>query len=621
MNRFFLSSRFRWLNLPGALLVTLLQRTPVVRVLAAAESVLVGSPVANVLRSAVAVAAATGTMHTLVGATPLVPSSGSASGLSTSVGAAVDIFFTVSGTQTRPLSWTISGSIPPGLSFSGLTAAGTVNVQDLRLSGAPTTAGTYTTNIIAWEGLNASLTPSPTYSYTITVTGSSTAGPSITAQPQSQAVAVGANATFSVTATGSPTPSYQWQKDGVNVGATNASGATTSTLTITSAQIANAGTYSVIVTNSGGTVTSNPATLAVGSTPVFGASPSPQSVLVGDTVTLSATATGAPTPTYQWQLNGVALTNGGRFSGVTTSTLTVTGVALADAGTYTLTATNSGGSASTTGLVTVNPVPVSATAAWLTNLAVRTTFVSGQGPLTVGLSVNGGTKNILVRGAGPGLGALLNLSSGYLPDPRLDLYSGQTLIDSNDTWNGALATLFASLGAYSWPAGSKDAAAVWALKGGYTVQIPANGTGLFLLEAYDTDDNSNSPRLTNISARNRVGTGDDVLVAGFNIKGSGTKKLLIRAVGPSLSKFSVSNPLSDPKLEVYTSARVKIAENDTWDPSLATVFTSVGAFDLNAGSKDAAMVVPLAAGAGYTVQVKGADGGTGEAVVEVYELP
>jgi hypothetical protein len=127
--------------------------------------------------------------------------------------------------------------------------------------------------------------------------------------------------------------------------------------------------------------------------------------------------------------------------------------------------------------------------------------------------------------------------------------------------------------------------------------------------------------MVNISARNRVGVGNDVLIEGFNISGSGTKKLLVRAVGPTLASFGVSGTLADPKLELYDSNNVKLAENDNWDASLAPTFNAVGAFGLIPGSKDAAMIVTLSAGKSFTVLARGADGGTGEAIVEVYEVP
>ncbi len=89
-------------------------------------------------------------------------------------------------------------------------------------------------------------------------------------------------------------------------------------------------------------------------------------------------------------------------------------------------------------------------------------------------------------------------------------------------------------------------------------------------------------------------------------------------MGPTLAAFGVPGVLADPKLEIY-SGSTKINENDTWSSALATTFTSVGAFALSAGGKDAALVVTLSPGS-YTVQVSGADGGTGEALVEIYEV-
>ena len=124
----------------------------------------------------------------------------------------------------------------------------------------------------------------------------------------------------------------------------------------------------------------------------------------------------------------------------------------------------------------------------------------------------------------------------------------------------------------------------------------------------------------NVSARNQVGTGDNILIAGFAISGSGTKALLIRAVGPGLSAFGVPGILADPKLEIFNNIGTKVAENDNWSSDLAATFTSVGAFALPSGSKDAALVTSLDAGKSYTVQVKGADSGTGEALIEIYEL-
>jgi hypothetical protein len=126
-------------------------------------------------------------------------------------------------------------------------------------------------------------------------------------------------------------------------------------------------------------------------------------------------------------------------------------------------------------------------------------------------------------------------------------------------------------------------------------------------------------RFTGLSARNRVGTGANILIAGFSLSGEGMRNLLIRAVGPTLGVFGVPGVLADPKLEIYQGS-TKIGENDNWSSMLSNAFSSVGAFQLTPGSKDAAITISLPAN-GYTVQVSGADGGVGEALVEIYELP
>jgi hypothetical protein len=208
-----------------------------------------------------------------------------------------------------------------------------------------------------------------------------------------------------------------------------------------------------------------------------------------------------------------------------------------------------------------------------------------------------------------------------MADPKLDLYSGSTKLTANDDWSGdpILSTAFQSVGAFAYTSSSsRDSALVTSIDGGRTVQVYGPTAGTVLVEGYDAGS-GDSQRFTNLSARNKVGTGANILIAGFTLTGSGTRNLLIRAVGSKLSDFGVSGVLTDPKLEIY-SGSTKLTENDNWSATLSTTFSSVGAFGLTTGSKDAAITVSLPAG-GYTVQVSGADGGVGEAIVEIYELP
>ena len=103
--------------------------------------------------------------------------------------------------------------------------------------------------------------------------------------------------------------------------------------------------------------------------------------------------------------------------------------------------------------------------------------------------------------------------------------------------------------------------------------------------------------------------------------------MLIRGVGPTLAGLGVTGVLADPRLDLIRqgapAATATVASNDNWDAALAPMFSSVGAFALTPGSKDAALVVTLPPGS-YTAQVSGVGTGTavqGVAIVEVYELP
>ena len=150
-----------------------------------------------------------------------------------------------------------------------------------------------------------------------------------------------------------------------------------------------------------------------------------------------------------------------------------------------------------------------------------------------------------------------------------------------------------------------------------------NGTGVALVEVYDSGT-GNTPRLTNVSARTQVGTGGDVLIVGFVVSGNVPKKLLIRAVGPTLGVFGVGGTLVDPVLEVRPLGSENIvATNDDWrgTAALKSAFVSVGAFGLSPDtSRDAAIALELPPGA-YTATVTGKNNTTGVALVEVYELP
>lgn len=128
-------------------------------------------------------------------------------------------------------------------------------------------------------------------------------------------------------------------------------------------------------------------------------------------------------------------------------------------------------------------------------------------------------------------------------------------------------------------------------------------------------------RLVNVSVRTFVGTGDSTMAVGFAISGTGSKRLLVRGVGPSLALFNVTGVLSNPLLGLYNGNSVVMNTNAGWggDAALASTFSSVGAFALPVNSADTAISQSLAAGATYSALISGANGTTGIALAEVYD--
>lgn len=207
-------------------------------------------------------------------------------------------------------------------------------------------------------------------------------------------------------------------------------------------------------------------------------------------------------------------------------------------------------------------------------------------------------------------------------------------VATNDNWasgtNANQTTAVTTrVGAFALASGALDAALVANLSpGSYSSVISgkAGATGIALMEAYDAATVPTTARLINLSARTRVGTGASILIAGFSIAGDVPKRVLIRAVGPTLASFGVTGVLADPQLALYRQGNAAaIQENDSWmaAPNLSQLSLSsaqAGAFVLPPNSRDAAMLVTLEPGA-YTAHVSGVGGTTGVALVEVYEVP
>ena len=175
------------------------------------------------------------------------------------------------------------------------------------------------------------------------------AAPVITSQPQNVTVDVPNEVLISVSATGNPSPTYQWKKATVDI-----SGATSSSYSINPSVTGDSGSYTVVVTNTEGNVTSSASTVTVNaaslSAPVFTTHPTGDSLVEGQSITFTSLATGNPAPTYQWKKDTV------NISGETAATYEIGSLVTGDAGSFTVVATNSEGSAtSDAAVLTVSP--------------------------------------------------------------------------------------------------------------------------------------------------------------------------------------------------------------------------------------------------------------------------
>jgi hypothetical protein len=499
-------------------------------------------------------------------------------------------------------AWFLNGVPIPGAYSSSYTIT---NAQTSDAGSYSVTATLYYYGAVAGAGF----LPGSATSNVDVVTINPATGPQISVQPLSVSVGLGASATLSVTATGTPPPTYQWSLNGTPI-----AGATMSTYTIAAATAADAGNYTVAVTNSAGTALSDSAVVTVLSGPSITVQPQAESVREGNSVTLSVTATGLSL-TYQWSLNGVPI------PGATASTLTIPEAQASSAGSYTVTVSQGGMSVTS---VAAN-LDVSTTR--LVNLSARGFVGQGANILIAGFATSGSApKQILVRGVGPSL-ASYNVADP-VSAPQLTLYNpAGAALAANSGWGGTvvLQDTFLQVGAFALPGESLDAALLETLPvGDYTAGISnaAGATGVALAEVYDADAGAPTSRLINLSARAFVGTGDNTLIVGFAIEGNDPETVLIRGVGPGLAGFGVTGALANPQLSLADSSGNQIAKNSGWGGTaqLTALFTQVGAFELEAGSNDDAILVTLPPGS-YTAQLSGAGGATGIGLAEIYEVP
>src|SRR6202043_1412744 len=190
---------------------------------------------------------------------------------------------------------------------------------------------------------------------------------------------------------------------------------------------------------------------------------------------------------------------------------------------------------------------------------------TGDNVMIGGFIITGaGQKKLIVRAIGPSLAN--HGITNPLQNPTLELHDHTgAVIASNDNWMNAPNRQEIINSGLS-PSNNLESAILTSLSpGAYTAIVRGvnNGTGIALVEGYDLDPAAGS-KLGNMSTRALVQTGNNVMIGGFIITGSGQKKVIVRAIGPSLVNHGISNPLQNPTLELHDHTGAVIASNNDW---------------------------------------------------------
>jgi hypothetical protein len=229
-----------------------------------------------------------------------------------------------------------------------------------------------------------------------------------------------------------------------------------------------------------------------------------------------------------------------------------------------------------------------------------------------------GPRHLLIRGIGPSLSGTI---ANPLSDPLLVLHTFVNCLPAGVVNNNWRDTQEAEIIATGRAPGNDLESAIVAdfMPGAYTVGLQGIGAGIGLVEIYDLSTNQDS-KLANISTRGKVGTGDNIMIAGFILGGaSGEDSVILRGLGPSVLGIWPDDIFQDPRLELRNSQGALIASNDNWmdDPNQAAIIQEAGLAPTN--NLESAIAMTLMPGP-YTALLSGVNNATGIGLVEVYEM-
>lgn len=277
----------------------------------------------------------------------------------------------------------------------------------------------------------------------------------------------------------------------------------------------------------------------------------------------------------------------------------------------------------------------------LMNLSTRALGGAGDNVSIGGFVVAGtGTKRVLIRAVGPSLVAQGIAESEAMADPTIEIHDalhGNKVTATNDNWvdnanSAEIAAVSSQIGATALsPDDTKSSALLLSLAPGvysFVANGKSNTTGIVLLEIYDADASNPAAALVNISARARVAPGNGVTIGGFVVSGNAPKRLLVRAVGPSLATqgLPADEVLVDPTITVHDAlhGNVVIASNDNWGdndnaPEIVATGARVGATPLTADDTTSAGMVLIVPPGVYSIVATGKAGASGIVLVEIYD--